>query len=875
MTMQTPQPHRFMVALSFPAGSGHDPAGQEGLAHLVEHLTYRARSQAEGGARRAESLAASGWRYDAMTFPDSTDYWAAGPPVDLEKALALEAQRLRAPLEGVGEVELERERAVVQSELREYEERAPARDALVERAFPQHPYGHGPRGTAESVDRATLAEVRAWADAHYAAEGAILTVVSPFAPEEVVRRVERAFGDLARDARPGSAQAPLGRPAPPSSKPPREPLVVTGPVERPSLWAGWSAPGRFDRATPDPDLVAAAVEAVILRRLQAHHLGDDVGAVQTGFTDVGELGLVWARIELRRESVARAALDAVREAVGELPRVGEPPRTFKDWVLVDGYLALEQVEPEALARYLRATGDGDYVTGWERWARARFENPLHDYAKAWLRSERTAAILLAPNRNVGERDLDRAVATGPQPPQLEPPPQPSQTDRRMEDEGSGVVVAPAALSLAPSPGLDAAERRTFENGLAVVVARRPTLPVAEVRLVVRTAAAGTPGVPPLVAELALAHSLKGFSAQHASGVGASTSTSVGWERVVVRRRGTSRDLPEMVKSIADWAREQELDAPAVERSRRALQRRVEWIRTTPSRRAWSALRQRLFPDHPYGADPRVEGLLQLTSKQAQRWIDTQLRPDRSTLIVVSDRAATPELWREIEEAFGGWQRGRGGVAELDAPALPSARSVTVVHRPGATQALLIVGLRAPESRRRDLAGYDAARWLLTSRLNRRLRVEEGTSYGVASFTLDYERAAALVVTASVDANDAARSLHTVLDGAASLRDDPVEPAAVARAAWVLTREFSFRFDSVASAAAALERIAVDERSPHAWEDQPRSIAALTPERISATARELGVGRESIVVLANAATVVPPLRRAGFMVTVEELPPAGE
>jgi zinc protease len=369
--------------------------------------------------------------------------------------------------------------------------------------------------------------------------------------------------------------------------------------------------------------------------------------------------------------------------------------------------------------------------------------------------------------------------------------------------------------------------------------------------------------------------VKGFSAQHASQVGASTSTSVGWERVVVRRRGASRDLPQLVKSIADWARKQELDTPAVERSRIALERRVEWVRTTPSRHAWSTLRERLFPDHPYGVDLRVEGLLQLTAGQAQRWIDTQLRPDRSTLLVVSDRAATPELWAEIDRDFAGWQPRRGDVTEVHPPAVPATRTVTVVHRPGATQALLIVGFRAPEARRRDLAGYDAARWLLTSRLNQRLRVEEGASYGVSSFTLDYERAAALVVTASVEASGTARGLHTILDAAASLRDDPVDPAAVARAAWVLTREFSFRFDSVAAAAAALERIAVEGRPADVWEDQPRSIAALTPDRVSATVRELGVGRESVVVLANAPAVVPALQGAGFIVTVEELPAAGE
>src|SRR5689334_9897770 len=37
-----PQVERFSVTVSYGVGSADDPPGKEGLAHLVEHLAYRA-----------------------------------------------------------------------------------------------------------------------------------------------------------------------------------------------------------------------------------------------------------------------------------------------------------------------------------------------------------------------------------------------------------------------------------------------------------------------------------------------------------------------------------------------------------------------------------------------------------------------------------------------------------------------------------------------------------------------------------------------------------------------------------------------------------------------------------------------------------------
>jgi hypothetical protein len=65
----TPATHFATVTMMVDAGASEDPAGREGLAHLVEHLSFRA-SEA-GQLRRGIDLNAIGVQEDGATDPDA------------------------------------------------------------------------------------------------------------------------------------------------------------------------------------------------------------------------------------------------------------------------------------------------------------------------------------------------------------------------------------------------------------------------------------------------------------------------------------------------------------------------------------------------------------------------------------------------------------------------------------------------------------------------------------------------------------------------------------------------------------------------------------------------------------------------------------
>src|SRR5688572_14294565 len=129
------------LVLTIRAGAARDPAGKRGLAHLVEHLTFRGRDDA-GQTRwdRYEQLGATS--LNAFTDHESTVYVAVVPRVSMAAAVALEADRLRVPLRGITDEEFAVEREVVRNEILERNERNQEGGLLAWSARALYPDGH-------------------------------------------------------------------------------------------------------------------------------------------------------------------------------------------------------------------------------------------------------------------------------------------------------------------------------------------------------------------------------------------------------------------------------------------------------------------------------------------------------------------------------------------------------------------------------------------------------------------------------------------------------------------------------------------------------------------------------------------------------------
>jgi hypothetical protein len=200
------------VVSSVHVGSRNDPPGYEGLAHFVEHLTFRPVPGFASAFELYEEVGATG--VNALTFPDTTDYVALVPAAQLERAIWIESRRLAMGLDALEEQPAGEERQVV---LREHAWRygtgpqREAQQATIEALFPpEHPY-HRVLATKDSLEGLRLSDARWFFAQHYRPERVRLVLVGDFDPASAKSLVEHWFGALAATAPvsdPSSVSAP-------------------------------------------------------------------------------------------------------------------------------------------------------------------------------------------------------------------------------------------------------------------------------------------------------------------------------------------------------------------------------------------------------------------------------------------------------------------------------------------------------------------------------------------------------------------------------------------------------------------------------------------------------------------------------------------
>ncbi len=202
-------PHVALVS-SVHAGARHDPPGYEGLAHYVEHLTFR---EALGLGKVDELYKEAGaTRVNAFTRLDTTDYVAQLPRAQLERGLWIEARRLAVGLDVLTPSQVAEEHQVV---LREHELRFGSSLGLemLTATFLQfypagHPYHELRTQTEASVGALTLEDARWFFARYYRPDRIRLTLVGDFDTASAKALIEKYFAALAPRPLPRASSAP-------------------------------------------------------------------------------------------------------------------------------------------------------------------------------------------------------------------------------------------------------------------------------------------------------------------------------------------------------------------------------------------------------------------------------------------------------------------------------------------------------------------------------------------------------------------------------------------------------------------------------------------------------------------------------------------
>lgn len=199
-----PRPGPGLVAAAWAVrrGSGDEPRGKSGVAHLLEHLLHNGSTNvtASDYARLYTEAGAVG--IDARTDRDVTAYFLQLPPERLELWFWLESDRLLHPAWS----DVDREVKVIAEERRQRLESTPlgAVEETIRGVFwGDHPYGGSVGGEAADLARATRSDAEAFFAANYGAGEITVVLVGDFVADNIRELARRYFGRLPR-TRPGA-----------------------------------------------------------------------------------------------------------------------------------------------------------------------------------------------------------------------------------------------------------------------------------------------------------------------------------------------------------------------------------------------------------------------------------------------------------------------------------------------------------------------------------------------------------------------------------------------------------------------------------------------------------------------------------------------
>ena len=308
------------VGLFADAGSRHEPARLNGIAHLFEHMVFKG---AGGRSAReiSEAVEEVGGDLNACTDREGTSFTATLLAEHLPLGIELLSDLILAPR--LDPEDLVREKDVVLQELGEARE-TPSDiifDHLWETAFPDQPLGRSVLGDEPTIGAIAIDDLHEWRRTRYRAGNLYLVAAGKVDHAELVRLAEARFAGL-----------------PPGMLDPPEPACFVGgrrafPARADQAHLALAFPGP---AQLDPDFYAARLFADIVgggassRLFQAvreeRGLAYSVWAAMMPYRDTGLFHLYAATA--RREAAAAASLideilaDAARTASQrELDRV--------------------------------------------------------------------------------------------------------------------------------------------------------------------------------------------------------------------------------------------------------------------------------------------------------------------------------------------------------------------------------------------------------------------------------------------------------------------------------------------------------------------------------------------------------------------------
>jgi predicted Zn-dependent peptidase len=207
ISARLPAARSVSIAAYVLAGSRLETTEQAGVAHFMEHITFKGTAGYPSSRAIAEAIEGVGGSFNAATDRESTVYWVRVPRREAERGMDVLGELIVRPV--LDEHEIDHERTVIVEEIRSYYD-DPVEYAQI--LFQQAMFGDGPLGREICGDEASIrtmptSAIRDFWAATYRPANTVIAVAGDLAHEDAVALATRTFG-TGNGIVPGYAPAP-------------------------------------------------------------------------------------------------------------------------------------------------------------------------------------------------------------------------------------------------------------------------------------------------------------------------------------------------------------------------------------------------------------------------------------------------------------------------------------------------------------------------------------------------------------------------------------------------------------------------------------------------------------------------------------------
>ncbi len=432
------------------------------------------------------------------------------------------------------------------------------------------------------------------------------------------------------------------------------------------------------------------------------------------------------------------------------------------------------------------------------------------------------------------------------------------------------LAEPSSLRIPP-----VVERR-LPNGLRVLVVEHNELPVVTALLAVRTGAEADPadrsGLATLVADLldegtATRNALQ--IAEQASLLGASLSSSAGWDASTISLRGNTATLDSALALMAEVVLRPSFPAEELERLRADRLTSLVQLRDRGPAIADRVFNEVVFGTrHPYGRPPTgtESSTSAITRADVQSFYDTWYRPNNAVMIVVGD-VRPDDLVARVQSLFGAWERREVPAVDFGTPQASGTSHIYLVDKAAAPQSSVRIGTVGVPRSSQDYFPLLVMNTVLggsfTSRLNQNLRETHGYTYGARSSFAMRREAGPFVASAEVVGTKTDSSLIEFFRELRAV-SDTVPRDELEKTKRYLQLQLPGDFETTGGIAGELLAVALYDLPLDYFDSYTDRIAAVTQADVQRVARKyVQAGAMQVVVVGDRESIEPAIRATGI------------